>query len=91
MGIVHTGLIETSRDIISCISEEFIRMTIEVSASLLAADYANLAKDVALAVETWAIHHFDVMDGHYVPNLAAFAAASCALPPIHQPAVQPAP
>jgi ribulose-phosphate 3-epimerase len=46
-------------------------MTIEVSASLLSADYANLAKDVARAVQAGVdSFHFDVMDGHYVPNIA---------------------
>ena len=42
-----------------------------ISASLLAADFANLAGDVQRAglagVDGF---HFDMMDGHYVPNIA---------------------
>lgn len=44
---------------------------IEVSASLLGADYANLAEEVRRAQEAGVdSFHFDFMDGHYVPNLA---------------------
>lgn len=43
----------------------------EISASLLAADYARLGDEIA-RVELAGVDsfHFDMMDGHYVPNLA---------------------
>lgn len=44
---------------------------IHISASLLAADYAQLGKEVQRAEKAGVdSFHFDMMDGHYVPNLA---------------------
>lgn len=44
---------------------------IEISASLLAADYAHMAEDVRRADDAGVdSFHIDFMDGHYVPNLA---------------------
>lgn len=45
--------------------------TPHVSASLLAADFANLARDVKRAITAGVdSFHFDMMDGHYVANIA---------------------
>ena len=42
-----------------------------ISASLLAADYAHLGEEMQRAERAGAnSFHFDMMDGHYVPNLA---------------------
>lgn len=44
---------------------------IQISASLLAADYARLGEEVQRAEKAGVdSFHFDMMDGHYVPNLA---------------------
>jgi ribulose-phosphate 3-epimerase len=44
---------------------------IHISASLLAADYAQLGSEILRACEAGVdSFHFDMMDGHYVPNFA---------------------
>jgi ribulose-phosphate 3-epimerase len=44
---------------------------IEVLPSLLSADFANLQRDIEKVTNAGArILHFDVMDGHFVPNLS---------------------
>jgi ribulose-phosphate 3-epimerase len=53
-----------------------------ISASLLAADYARLGEEVRRAEQAGVdSFHFDMMDGHYVPNLA--------LTPDHLKALRP--
>src|SRR3990172_7579805 len=51
---------------------------IQLSASILAADFAYLAADVNAAIKAGVDYiHFDVMDHHFVPNLS-FGADVCA-------------
>ena len=42
----------------------------KVAPSILAADFANLAADVARVADDVELLHVDCMDGHYVPNLS---------------------
>ena len=46
-------------------------MITKVSASILSADFGNLEKELRRAEESGCdLIHFDVMDGHFVPNLS---------------------
>ncbi|MEE3362899.1 MAG: ribulose-phosphate 3-epimerase, partial [Anaerovoracaceae bacterium] len=43
----------------------------ELAPSILSADFSRLGEDVAAAVRGGArMIHFDVMDGHFVPNIS---------------------
>lgn len=51
--------------------EKLLSGTIRVSASLLAADFARLGEEIELIEHSGCDEiHFDVMDGHFVPNIS---------------------
>jgi ribulose-phosphate 3-epimerase len=53
----------------------------KVAPSILAADFANLAADVARVADEVELLHVDCMDGHYVPNLTIGPPVVAALRP----------
>src|SRR5215468_12417752 len=53
----------------------------KVAPSILAADFANLAADVARVAGEVELLHVDCMDGHYVPNLTIGPPVVAALRP----------
>ena len=60
---------------------------IELAFSILAADFAHLADEIALATEGGGtIVHVDVMDGHFVPNITFGPPVVAALWPLERDA-----
>jgi len=53
----------------------------KIAPSILAADFANLASDVARVAADVELLHVDCMDGHYVPNLTIGPPVVAALRP----------
>ena len=56
-------------------------MSGKIAPSILAADFAHLADDVATVTPECELLHVDVMDGHFVPNLSIGPAVVSSLRP----------
>jgi ribulose-phosphate 3-epimerase len=56
--------------------------TIRIAPSLLSADFARLAEEIATVEAHADLLHLDVMDGHFVPNLTIGPAVVKALRPV---------
>jgi ribulose-phosphate 3-epimerase len=70
------------KKLLNAFAKSGLLKVIHISASLLAADYARLGEEVQRAEKAGVdSFHFDIMDGHYVPNLA--------LTPDHLKALRP--
>lgn len=58
-------------------------MNVKISASLLAADFTRLGEEVHACIDAGIDRfHFDIMDGHFVPNIAFGPAFLSALRPM---------
>ncbi len=61
-------------------------MSVKLAPSILSADFARLGEQVEEAISAGAeFIHFDVMDGHFVPNLTVGPVVLSALEPIASP------
>jgi ribulose-phosphate 3-epimerase len=57
-------------------------MSRKIAPSILAADFAHLADDVATVTPECDLLHVDVMDGHFVPNISIGPAVVSSLRPV---------
>jgi len=61
----------------------------KIAPSILAADFAHLADEVAKVTPECDLLHVDVMDGHFVPNISIGPAVVTSLRPVTSSVVAP--